>query len=96
MAERARVAVLNNLALVHRAAGDFDTATGLTQAALELCTTQGDRHREAALHNNLADLLHARGEEEESMHHLKAAVAVFAEVGAEDEPRPQVWRLVRW
>ena len=92
----ARVAVLNNLALVQRAAGDLDAATALTRAALDLCTTQGDRHREAALHNNLADLLHARGEDEEAMTHLKAAVAVFAEVGAEDEPRPQVWRLVRW
>lgn len=92
----ARVAVLNNLALVHRADGDLATATDLTGAALGLCASQGDRHREAALHNNLADLLHAQGRDEEAMTHLKAAVAVFAEVGAQDEPCPQVWLLVRW
>ncbi len=92
----ARVAVLNNLALVHRQAGDLVSSTALTADALSLCSAQGDRHREAALHNNLADLLHARGETDESMRHLKTAVALFADVGAEDEPRPEVWKLVRW
>ncbi len=92
----ARVAVLNNLALVHRATGDLASATTLTRAALDLCAAQGDRHREAALHNNLADLLHARGDAEGAMRHLKTAVAIFADVGAEDEPRAEVWKLVRW
>ncbi len=92
----ALVAVLNNLALVHRRAGALDPALQLTRDALDLCARQGDRHREAALHNNLADLLHAAGEPEEAMRHLKLAVAIFAEVGVEGEPRPEVWKLVRW
>jgi tetratricopeptide (TPR) repeat protein len=92
----ATVAVLNNLALVHRGARDLGPALQLTRAALDLCAAQGDRHREAALHNNLADLLHAAGEPEEAMRHLKRAVAIFAEVGVEGEPRPEVWKLVRW
>lgn len=47
------------------------TSTDLTGAALGLCASQGDRHREAALHNNLADLLHAQGRDEEAMTHLE-------------------------
>jgi DNA-binding SARP family transcriptional activator len=92
----ARVAALNNLALAHRARGELDEALELTGAALDLCAAQGDRHREAALHNNLADLLHAAGRHEDAMAQLKHAVAIFAEVGAEGEPQPEVWKLARW
>ena len=92
----ARVAALNNLALAHRARGELEPALELTRAALELCAAQGDRHREAALHNNLADLLHAAGRHDDAMDELKRAVAIFAEVGAEGEPQPEVWKLARW
>ncbi len=92
----ARVAALNNLALVHRAAGRLDLALELTTAALDLCTAQGDRHRQAALHNNLADLLHADGRRDEAMTHLKQAVAIFAEVGEPDRLQPAIWKLVEW
>ena len=91
-----RVATLNNLALAHRGRGDLAGATDLTVAALDLCTALGDRHREAALHNNLADLLHAAGRSEDAMAHLKAAVEIFSEIGSEDEPQPEIWKLVRW
>ena len=90
-----RVAVLNNLALAHRARGELASSIELTTVALDLCTTRGDRHREAALHNNLADLLHASGRPD-AMAHLKAAVEIFAEVGSEEAPRPEIWKLVRW
>ncbi len=56
----------------------------------------GDRHREAALHNNLADLLHALGRGEEAMEHLKLAVGIFADVGERDQLQPEIWKLVRW
>ncbi len=92
----ARVAALNNLALAHRARGELEPALELTGAALELCAAQGDRHREAALHNNLADLLHAAGRHDDAMDQLKRAVAIFAEIGAEGEPQPEVWKLARW
>ncbi len=92
----ARVAALNNLALAHRAGGEIDEALELTREALACCPVLGDRHREAALHNNLADLLHAQGEHEEAMQHLKLAVSLFAEVGADEGPQPEIWKLVRW
>jgi hypothetical protein len=58
---------------------------------------QGDRHRKAALRNNLADTLHRAGRDDEAMEELKRAVAIFAEVGGhEEEPQPGVWRLVEW
>jgi hypothetical protein len=58
--------------------------------------TLGDRHREAALHNNLADLLHTAGREDESMAHLKRAVEIFAEIGERDKLQPEIWKLVEW
>ncbi|MDF2967023.1 MAG: transcriptional activator domain protein [Nocardioidaceae bacterium] len=90
------VAALNNQALAERSRGDLRRATDLTVTALTLCAVVGDRHREAALHNNLADLLQASGRSEEAMAHLKSAVEIFAEVGADDEPQPEIWKLVRW
>jgi hypothetical protein len=63
---------------------------------VRLCAAQGDLHREAALENNLADLLHANGESEAAMPHLKRAVALFAEVGEEPLARPELWKLVEW
>ncbi len=93
----AEVAALNNLALTERDAGELDRALELTGAARKLCAAYGDRHREAALENNLADLHHAAGRDEEAMAHLKRAVAIFAEVGADDATRlPEIWKLVSW
>ena len=80
-----------------RDAGEPDRALELTEAALKVCASQGDRHREAALENNLADLHHDAGREDESMAHLKRAVALFSEVGADDATRlPEIWKLVSW
>ena len=91
------VAALNNLALACARERDDGRAIELTERALRLCTAQGDRHREAALHNNLADLFHRGGDVEASMAHLKQAVAIFAEIGGEDgEMQPEVWKLVEW
>jgi len=74
----ARVAALNNLALV-------------------LCESQGDRHREAALHNTLSDILHTSGRPEAAMAHLKQAVATFADIGQEaGAMQPEIWKLVEW
>ena len=58
--------------------------------------TQGDRHREAALRNNLADLLRATDRPEESMEELKLAVALFAEIGEEGRLEPEIWKLTDW
>ena len=87
---------LNNLALAHRVAGDTAQARELTEQALALCATVGDRHREAALRNNLADLLHGLGRHEEAMEELKRAVALFAEIGEPGELQPAIWRLIDW
>lgn len=93
----ARTAALNNLPLVAREAGELDRSLTLNGQALELCVAVGDRHREAALENNLADLHHAAGREDDSMAHLKRAVAIFSEVGADEAMRlPEIWKLVSW
>ena len=77
--------------------GVLDRALALTVEALALCTAYGDRHREAALQNNLADLHHGAGDEDPAMIHLKRAVAIFSEVGADEATRlPAIWKLVSW
>jgi len=92
-----RIAVLNTLALVEAAAGGRAHALELTGQALELCVRLGDRHRQAALENNLADLHRAEGREDEAMEHLKRAVAIFAEIeGRPGVLEPEIWKLVEW
>ena len=72
-------------------------AIELTQAALSLCSQQGDRHREAALLNNLADLLHTAGREVEAKDYLRKSVVIFAEIGVEaGEQDPEIWKLSEW
>ncbi|HZQ07881.1 MAG TPA: AAA family ATPase [Anaerolineae bacterium] len=93
----AYAAALNNLALVLHATGDDLRALELSQRALELVTREGDRHRQAALHNHLADLYHALGRDPESMQHLKAAVAIYTEIGGEPGAwQPEIWKLEEW
>jgi tetratricopeptide (TPR) repeat protein len=93
----ARVAALNNLALAYRASRAIEHALTLAEAALTLCVSQGDRHREAALHNNLADLLYAAGRSEVAMSHLKQAVSIYAEIGVEaGTVQPVIWKLTEW
>ena len=87
---------LNNLARVRRASGSSDEAVSLASRALALASATRDRHREAALHNNLADALHAAGRGAEAMEHLKRAVSIFAEVGQESGPEPDIWMLSHW
>ena len=92
-----RIAALNTLALVCADEGDRARAIELTREALRHCERQGDLHRQAALENNLADLLHAAGEPSEAMDHLKRAVTLFAEIGGRSgELQPEVWKLTQW
>ena len=92
-----RIAALNTLALVFADAGEPDRAIELAREALILCERQGDRHRQAALENNLADLLHATGRPAEALDHLRRAVILFAEVGGRPgELEPEIWKLVEW
>lgn len=88
------VAALNNLALAHLRGGSAERALPLAERALERSEPLGDRHREAALHNNLADVLRALGRGDEAMRHLKRAVTLFSEIGGAREP--EVWKLVEW
>jgi hypothetical protein len=92
-----RSAALNNLALARGAGGEHEQAIGMAMEGLALCQRVGDRHREAALHNNLADLLHAAGRPEDAMAHLKKAVVIFAEIGvAAGDAQPEIWKLTEW
>jgi hypothetical protein len=67
------------------------------ERALRLCTSYGDRHREAALHSNLADLLHHTGHPGEAIVHLKAAAPLFVDISTrEGHVQPEIWKLTEW
>jgi DNA-binding SARP family transcriptional activator len=91
----AMAAAMNNLAAALRAT-HLDQALDLAQRALELCARVGDRHREAAMHSNLADLLRAAERTSEAERHLRLSAAIFAEIGEPDELRPEIWKLTEW
>jgi DNA-binding SARP family transcriptional activator/tetratricopeptide (TPR) repeat protein len=90
------VAALNNLARLLAEMGRGSEALEVAAEALELGSELGDQHRVAALHTNLADLLHAAGQGEAAMAHLKEAARRFASVDVGDAPRPEIWTLVEW
>jgi tetratricopeptide (TPR) repeat protein len=92
----AAVAALNNLARLLAETGRGGEALATAAEALELGSELGDQHRVAALHTNMADLLHAAGEREAAITHLKEAARRFAAVDAGDAPRPEIWTLVEW
>jgi tetratricopeptide (TPR) repeat protein len=93
----AQVAAANALARVERLAGDLDRSHRLLLEALELCVEIGDRHREAALRDQLAQVLHGQGRAEEAMGELKQAVAIFADIGVDaGSVQTEVWRLSEW
>ena len=90
-------AALNNLALTYLAKGDQVRGLENGLEALELIERIGDRHKAAAVHSNVADLLHAAGRAEESLGHLRTSAELFAEVGELGEPmQPEIWKLSDW
>jgi hypothetical protein len=91
------VAALNNLAHLWQKSGNLEDAIVCAQAALDLCVTLGDRHHEAALHNHLADLLHAADRSTEATAHVRQAVLIYAEIGVEaGAVQPEIWKLSEW
>jgi DNA-binding SARP family transcriptional activator/tetratricopeptide (TPR) repeat protein len=92
----AAVAALNNLARLLAETGRGEEALTAAAEALEMGRELGDQHRVAALHTNLADLLHADGQRDAAMTHLKEAARRFASVDVGDAPRPEIWTLVEW
>jgi DNA-binding SARP family transcriptional activator/tetratricopeptide (TPR) repeat protein len=92
----AGVAALNNLARLLAETSRNAEALQVAAEALELGSELGDQHRVAALHTNLADLLHADGQGDAAMIHLKEAARRFASVDVGDAPRPEIWTLVEW
>ena len=90
------VAALNNLARLLADSGRLEEALTIAGDALRLGTERGDVHRVAALHSNLADLLHAAGDEEAALAHLKTAAGLFASIAVGGEQRPGIWTLVEW
>ncbi|MGK2965178.1 MAG: BTAD domain-containing putative transcriptional regulator [Tepidiformaceae bacterium] len=94
------VALLNNLSHAEAASGRPEIARSLAQQALAGARAIANRHDEAAILSNLADLAHDEGNEAEAMEHLKASVRLFAEVNMAtsegERPEPEIWKLTEW
>ena len=92
-----RIAAMTALALVLAADGEVDDALAVAEDAIGICRRIGDRHLEAAVENHVADMLHEAARPDDSMVHLKRAVALFAEVGEGGTERdPGIWSLAAW
>jgi DNA-binding SARP family transcriptional activator/tetratricopeptide (TPR) repeat protein len=93
----ALIAALVGLALAEAALGSADAMLTHAQEAVSACRLIGDRHLEAAVENHIADLLHARGRDDEAWPHQRRAVEAFAEVGGiPADPDPGIWMLAAW
>lgn len=91
------LAARNNLGLALAGAKRQEDAITTTRLALESAQRIGDRHAEAAITSNLADHFNATGRHEQAMGALKAAVAIFAEIGTEPGAmEPEIWKLTEW
>jgi tetratricopeptide (TPR) repeat protein len=91
----AHTAASNNLALAYAARDEMAQAYAFAEQALAVGKTLGDRHHLAALHNNLADILHATDESEAVMAHLKEAVTIYMEIGFDAGVwQPEIWKLL--
>jgi ATP/maltotriose-dependent transcriptional regulator MalT len=91
------IAAANALALVCAERGELDRGLELANGAAASARRAGERHLEAAVENNLADMLRAAGREEDAMVHLRAAVTAFADVAvAPGELEPGIWMLETW
>lgn len=90
-----RMSVLNNKALFLAQRAEIDQAIGLIEEAIDLAQRTGHRHREAALHNHLADLHHQAGREDQAAGSLSAAVSLFADIDA-GAWEPEIWLLRQW
>lgn len=90
-----RMAALNALAYTYAQSDEGERAVASVNEALAIAAEIGDRHRQAALWNHLADLHHRSGRKTEAERSLTEAVKLFAEV----EPgswEPEVWLLSKW
>lgn len=93
--ELARMTALNNRAHLLLQIGNGDAAIRLIEEAIEIAASTGHRHREAALHNHLADLHHVAGRESEAEQAMTEAVALFADIDS-GEWEPELWLLSKW
>ena len=79
---------------MYSGAGDEVNAVRLIEEAIEIAVRTENRHREAALHNHLADLHHRAGREPEAEDSLRRAYPPVGEwwSGTASIRRPPVFR----
>jgi hypothetical protein len=76
--------------------GATEDALPFAERALELCRTTGDRHREAAVLSNMADVLRDLGRGDEAMLRVKESAAILVDIGEVGERQPEIWKLIEW
>jgi DNA-binding SARP family transcriptional activator/predicted ATPase len=92
-----QIAARNNLALTLGGMGQTDAAVAALRAAIQLCRRYGDRHYEAALRSNLADMYHQAGDDTAAREQIRQSVTIYAEIGqAHDSWQAEIWQLMEW
>jgi tetratricopeptide (TPR) repeat protein len=90
-----RMASLNGLARAMGREGNFASALPVAEEALRLAETIGDRHRQAALLNHLADIHQRLGDTARAEELVTQSVRLFAELEP-DAWEPEIWLLTGW
>ncbi len=75
----------------------YQAAIAALNEAIQLCQRYGDRHYEAALRSNLADMLHQSGDETAAQEQIRQSVTIYADIGqAHDSWQAEIWQLMEW
>ncbi|MPZ54686.1 MAG: AAA family ATPase, partial [Acidimicrobiia bacterium] len=90
-----KMGALNGLAYSLGQTGADEEPLALVKEGLEIASRIGDKHRQGALFNHLADIHHRAGRNKEAEDALTEAVKLLVEI----EPgswQPEVWLLTNW
>lgn len=93
--ELAHVSALNHLSLALTGVGEVDEALALARRAVAGAACLDDRHLEASLEHDLAELLRSAGCDEEADQRTRRCVELLEGIGAQvGDLRPERWLLV--
>jgi tetratricopeptide (TPR) repeat protein len=79
--EKLKGELLNNIAGIYRARGDYDTALRYLEQSLAIQQQIGDRSGEGTNLNNISQIYHAKGDYNTALRYLEQSLAIHQQIG---------------